>query len=257
MRYSLCIDMIYVSRGANGWIWATNEQLLQGMRLAKQLGLPGVEFWAWEGRDLDALQELQNELDLEVTAICMKYGDRLGIADADDDLERGFLESARIAKRFCCRNLILNANLCPRDLPRGEVLHEMARQLRFLAPLAEREEITLLLEPLSEGFFQSSSEAFSVIEQVDSRAVRLLYDIYHFQIIEGNILNTIRKYLPLIGHIHGAGVPARESLHDSEVDYRFLLQQLQQLGYDGWFCLEFFTFDHREAQLRKTCELLV
>ena len=256
MRYSLCIDMIYVTRGPHGWIFATSEQLLAGMELAARLGLPGVEFWAWEGRDLPALARRQQELGLEVTALCVKDGDRLGQPDALPALRQGLQQSLAVARDFDCRRLILNANLCPRDAARAEVLRNMAASLRELAGPAEDAGVTLLLEPLSEGFFRSSAEAFEVVQAAQSPAVRLLYDLYLFQLIEGNLTGTLREKLPLIGEIHAAGVPDRGTLLTGEVDYRYLLQQLRALGYDGWFCLEFFTFAQREQQLQAACALL-
>lgn len=256
MKNSLCIDMIYVTRSEHGWVWATTEQLLEGMEIACRLGLAGVEFWNWEGRDLDALQTRQQALGLTVTAISSKHGDLLGDPTALDKVEHGFAESIPVAQRFGCKNLILNANCYPKQLPRAAVREAMAQGLRRIVPLAEQAGVTVLLEPLSGGFFQSSAEAFDLIDTTESCAVKLLYDLYHFQLIEGNLTNTLRTNLNKIGHIHGAGVPARGELTDGELNYPFLLRTLEELGYDGWFCMEFFTFDHREEKLAASCSIL-
>ena len=72
-----------------------------------------------------------------------------------------------------------------------------------------------------------------------SKNVKLLYDIFHFQNIEGQITETIKKNLNLIGDIHGAGAPMRAELTVGELDYTFILNTVKELGYEGNFCLEF------------------
>ena len=94
------------------------------------------------------------------------------------------------------------------------------------------------------------------IQHTDLAGKVMLYDIFHFQQIEGNITNTIKNNIDWIGHIHGAGVPARCEITDGEVDYRFVLNVIKETGYDRYFGLEFFTFTDREDKVRKSAQLL-
>ena len=84
----------------------------------------------------------------------------------------------------------------------------------------------------------------------------MIYDIFHFQNIEGQLTESIKANLDLIGDIHGAGAPMRAELTVGEVNYPFILQTLEELGYEGNFCLEFFTFQDREAKVAASCSIL-
>ena len=130
----------------------------------------------------------------------------------------------------------------------------MVEGLKLLAPLAEQAELTVIAEPLSGKFFRDAKEPFDIIREVNSPNVKLLYDIFHFQLIAGNITNTLRENIGLIGHIHGAGAPDRGDMTEGELNYSYILEQLSKTGYDKYFGLEFFTFVNREEKVRKSAE---
>ncbi|MCH7789864.1 MAG: TIM barrel protein [Acidobacteria bacterium] len=118
-----------------------------------------------------------------------------------------------------------------------------------LAPLveqAERSGVTLLLELLNSkvdhpGYQCDRSEwGFEVIRTVDSPSLRVLFDVYHMQLMEGDLLRTLKANLALVGHIHTAGVPGRRDLDDrQEIHWPGLAGLLVHLGYDGWVGHEF------------------
>jgi hydroxypyruvate isomerase len=97
--------------------------------------------------------------------------------------------------------------------------------LRACVPILEKEGVTLLIEPLNtrvnhQGYFLASSEeAFHIINQVGSPYVKILFDIYHQQITEGNVIANIRENIGLIGHFHAAGNPGRHELDNGELNY--------------------------------------
>ena len=132
----------------------------------------------------------------------------------------------------------------------------MVEGLKRLAPLAEQAGLTVIAEPLSGKYFRDAKEPFDIIREVDSPNVKLLYDIFHFQFFAGNITNTIRENIDLIGHVHGAGAPDRCELTDGELNYSYILDQLSKTGYDKYFGLEFFTFVDREEKVSKSAKLV-
>ena len=89
------------------------------------------------------------------------------------------------------------------------------------------------------------AQAADIVAEVDSPALTILYDIYHQQITEGNLISNLRTYLPLIGHIHTAGVPGRHELADNEIDYRVVFQAIDESDYAGCVGLEFRAFTPR------------
>ena len=123
---------------------------------------------------------------------------------------------------------------------------------------AEAADFTLLLEPLNTlvdhpGYYlDSSALAADIVRAVGSPHLKILYDVYHMQIMEGNVLATIERHVDLIGHFHSAGVPGRGELFDCELDYRTIVGRIESLGYRGSFGLEYFpkTPDHLESLKR-------
>jgi len=119
--------------------------------------------------------------------------------------------------------------------------------LRRLASRAEDAGVTLLLELLNSKVdhagYQADHTAWgvAVCEQVNSPRVKLLYDIYHMQIMEGDIIRTVRAHHPHIGHYHTAGVPGRGPLGPAqELNYPAIMRAIRETGYTGWVGQEFF-----------------
>lgn len=256
MKYSLCADIMFVAVGEKGPIWPDTDKIVEAMKFAKENGLTGIEIFGLEGRNLDLLAEKSKELGIEIRACVSDGAEKLGNPAKTEELVKAFEKSVPRAKKIGCKKLIFNADEYAKDLPREEILDTMKDQLTRIAPIAEKEDVMIIVEPLTGGFFRSSEEAFGLIRAVGSKNVKLLYDIFHFQNIEGKISETLKSNLDLIGDIHGAGAPMRGELNVGELDYRFILNTLSELGYEDNFCLEFFTFQDREEKVVASCRIL-
>ncbi len=121
-----------------------------------------------------------------------------------------------------------------------------AAALAQIAPLAERHGVTVILEMLNSrvdhGGFQGDRTAFGVevCRRVDSTRVRLLYDIYHMQIMEGDVIRTIRDNHEWFAHYHTAGNPGRNDLDDQqELQYGAIAEAIAATGFTGWVAHEF------------------
>jgi hydroxypyruvate isomerase len=256
MKYSMCADIMFVAPGDHGPVWPDAEGLGKAMELAKENGLSDIEFFDFEGRDLEAVAEKSKETGIGVLAFCQKNGKLWGTPDKINEFIDGFKESVTAAKALNTPNLIISDDFYPVNAARENVHAAMVEGLKKLAPLAEEAGLTILVEPLSGKYFRDSREAFDILKEVGSKNILLLYDIFHFQQIEGNITKTLKENIEWIGHIHGAGVPERCEITDGEVDYRYILNIIKETGYDKYFGLEFFTFTDREEKVRKSAELL-
>lgn len=120
-----------------------------------------------------------------------------------------------------------------------------AAGLRRIMPAAEKHGVSIIMELLN-GYghkdYQCDKTAWgaALAEMVGSERFRLLYDIYHMQIMEGNVIETIRKYIKYIGHIHTGGVPGRHELDETqELYYPAIMQALVNTGYKGFVGQEF------------------
>ncbi|MBW0151398.1 MAG: TIM barrel protein [Phenylobacterium sp.] len=140
----------------------------------------------------------------------------------------------------------------------------IANTVEGLAPLAQEAEaagVMLLLELLNSKVDHPDQQCdhtawgAQVVTQVNSPALRLLYDAYHMQLMEGDLLRTIRANLPLIGHIHTGGAPGRRDLDDrQEIHWPAVAGLLRHLGYEGWVGHEFIPRDDPIGALRQAMD---
>ena len=104
--------------------------------------------------------------------------------------------------------------------------------------------MTLLLEAINTrdipGFYLNTSrQAFDLMDAAGAPNVRFQYDVYHMQIMEGDLATTLKKHLARIGHIQIADPPARDEPGTGEINYPVYLRVARQIGYDGWIGCEY------------------
>lgn len=115
---------------------------------------------------------------------------------------------------------------------------------RNLEYAAGRTELPLLLEPINQrdkpGYFYSTvEEALDVILKVGANNLKVMFDVYHIAISEGDVTKRLEKFLPTIGHIQVAAVPSRAEPDHGEIDYDFVISEIDRLGYKGWIGCEY------------------
>lgn len=234
MKLSVCIDAV-----CRGW------GLSEALSFVKQSGINTFEFWDWRNKDIDLLAKEMQRLELTLSTFCT-IGGALVERDSHKEYLTGLKEAIRVANRLGCKSLITQTGNKLQGVPREEQLETVLDGLRLAAPVVEEAGITLLVEPLNTlvdhpGYLMSrSSEAFALIDQVGSDHVKVLYDVYHQQISEGNLIDTMTKNLSSIGHIHTAGCPGRHELQTGEIHYANVFQALHTAGYAGCIGLEYF-----------------
>jgi hydroxypyruvate isomerase len=146
--------------------------------------------------------------------------------------------------------------------PDNEGLINCAKGLRRLMPLAEKHGVTILMELLNsyghtDYQCDKSSWGSALCEMTGSQNFKLLFDIYHMQIMEGNIIENIRKYHSYIGHYHTGGVPGRHELDETqELYYPAIMRAIVETGYKGFVGQEFVpSHENKLESLRKCIEI--
>ncbi|MFP4444199.1 MAG: TIM barrel protein, partial [Spirochaetia bacterium] len=143
-------------------------------------------------------------------------------------------------------------------LDRDHAMDAMVGTLSECASKCEKRGITLILEAFNTkvdhpGYFLDDPETtIEVIDRVGSSKVKMLYDIYHMQIMAGDILTFLLQHKDSIGHIHIAGVPGRAEPFNSELNYPYIIQEFINAGYSGAFGLEYFPELPDQESLTKT-----
>ncbi len=149
------------------------------------------------------------------------------------------------AETLDCRRINCLAGVLPRGVTPEAAKDVLLGNLDYAATKLAREGIRLLLEPINTydvpGFLVATSQqGKALIEALGTTAnVRLQYDIYHMQKMEGNLAERFRELLPIIEHVQLADNPGRHQPGTGEINFPFLLRQIDELGYQGWIGCEY------------------
>ncbi|MCD6334885.1 MAG: TIM barrel protein [Candidatus Latescibacteria bacterium] len=242
MKFSVCIEMIF-----------RDLPVVERIRAVAASGLPAFEFWSWEDKDLEEIVRTKDESGLEVAAFIGSGGGSAADPAERDGFVQGVADAVEVAGKLGCRRLIITPGGEMPALSRAAQHGSIVDGLREACKYAEDGEVCLLLEPLSgDRFLRSSAEGAQIVEEVGSSHVRLLFDMYHQQITEGNLTGHIKACLPQIGYFHVADAPDRHEPGTGELNYRYLLHQIERLGYDGYIGLEYRPLKEPAASLRET-----
>lgn len=214
------------------------------------LGYEAHEFWGWWNKDLDAVEKATKETGLQVAACCVKTaftGDATSMLmpGGKDPFVQAVKDCVAVRDRLGCSRFIVTTGNELAGVPRAAQHAACVEALRAAAPVAEDAGITLVLEPLNllvdhAGYYLSTSaEGFEMVDEAASPAVRLLFDIYHQQITEGNLTLNICSHIDKIGHFHVGDHPGRHEPGSGEINYPYLLKRIAATGYKGFLGLEF------------------
>ena len=208
-----------------------------------QLGFDAAETYNWKSLDLDAVRNACEQSGVELLSMCTTEFNMTNPAKREDWLN-GLKESCAAAKRVGASKLITQVG--------ADTGEERARQhdsivaaLKQAKPILEDSGVTIMIEPLNiyvnhPGYYLwSSREAFEIIHEVDHPLVKVVYDIYHQQVMEGNIIPSITQNLDCIAHLHSAGHPGRHELQFGENDYKVIFAAVDKAGYTGACGLEY------------------
>ena len=234
-KLSACIEMLFPEI----------DEFSQRIPAAAEAGLDGVEFWSYSNKDLDAVASACQNTGLPLTAMILEAPEGMLDHRLADRFADATQQAIAAAQSVGCSVLICTTGNIEEPINRNRAHAGIVACLKTAAPLAEKTGVTLVLEPLNilvdhPGYFlTSSTEGFEIVEQVDSPAVKLLYDIYHQQITEGNLIATITSHIELIGHFHAADVPGRHEPGTGEINYANVLAAIDEAGYEGFVGLEY------------------
>jgi hydroxypyruvate isomerase len=164
--------------------------------------------------------------------------------DRVSEFRDGAFEAIAYAKVLDCRQVNCLAGLTPPDMPREQVHEVFVENLRFAAAQLAKAQVKLLVEPINTrdipGFYLSrSAPALAIMDEVGSDNIALQYDIYHMQIMEGDLAPTLSSKLDRIKHVQIADTPGRHEPGTGEINYEFLFQHLDRIGYPGWIGCEY------------------
>lgn len=246
-------------------------------KAAKRDGFDAIElYWGWEGRDLEEIRRLADENDLEVSAISADLPKDSMISMCDPLQKEEYLESVKrsieASKILGNKVIIAHAAAIDNKPPynaltlTGEYsyvrkLCAMFDILKTIAVWGEEEGFVFALEPLSEiahsGYFlKDSVMCAEIVEAINSPAVKMLYDAYHAYLEEGKLCDTISKYVKNFGLFHVADAPGRHEPGTGDVNWKHVLNHLNNEGYEGYVSFELYPESTSEKAVKAIQEVL-
>ena len=213
------------------------------IRTVAELGFDAVETYRWRDLDLDRVRATLDETGVELLSMCTTEF-RLTDPSYRDAWVEGVKETCIAAERLGVKKLITQVGQ-DTGAPREEQHASIVAGLKAGAPILEKYGITMMIEPLNTlvnhpGYYLwSAIEGFEIVREVASPSVKVIYDIYHQQVMEGNIIPNITNNLDVIAHLHGAGHPGRHEMQNGESNYRFIIDAVDAAGYSGAIGLEY------------------
>ncbi len=218
---------------------------------AARAGFTGVEYLFPYGDDKDQLADLLAAHGLTQALHNLPAGDWGGgdrglgcLADRVGEFQDGVGLGVEYATALGCKRLNALAGVAPGGADPDAVRATFVANLRFAAAECAKAGITLVTEPINTrdipGFYLChTAQALAIIDEVDAANLMLQYDVYHMQVMEGDLAPTIEANLGRIGHMQIADTPGRHEPGSGEINYGFLLGHIDAIGYDGWIGCEY------------------
>jgi len=246
VKYSLCIENFY-----------KDLSFEDKFAVAKKDGFEYCEFWTWKNRDWVRVKKAIADSGMKIAAF--SGDDEFSMINPDENsMYVDFLKkSMEKAKEIHCSYLVIHSDALNTDGSAKEIgkhlsyetkLLNMYKVLESIAPFAENEDITLVLEPLNtrveeprshKNYFLNYPEpAFELTRKVGSGKVKVLYDIYHMQLMAGNVIKTLERNIDQLGYIHLADVPGSHEPGTGELNHHNILKALDSMGYTGFVGFE-------------------
>jgi hydroxypyruvate isomerase len=252
-------EKTWLTYAVNVEIFWNNLPFLDRLRKVAEAGFTHYEFWPWRNKDIDAIVKLNRELGLQPSQFTAspRSFDR-GIADPAryEEFLTDIQAAIPVAQKLGVKKLCVVAGEEPKGLSRDQQTQAVIKALKAGAQLVEPAGITLILEPLNilvdhpGQLIVTSAQAAEVLKAVGSPNVKMLFDVYHQQISEGNLSGNIRKYHDLIGYYQIADHPGRHEPGTGEIHYAHVLRVIHDVGYRGAIGLELSPKDDPMAALQ-------
>jgi hydroxypyruvate isomerase len=229
-----------------------------GLRLSIEERCEVLAALGFAGLDLPRPDDLPVLTDYGLTPTMMlgtgtTFADGLIRPEIHDKIEAATREGIDACAAAGCKNLIALPGE-RRGMSREEGADNAVAILSRVAPYAEEKGVNVCMEITNskverdnrtDQVFDDINWGFDVCRRTGSPNITVVYDIYHVQIANGDVVRTMRDNLPMISHVHVAGVPAREEIDTGELNYHFIAQQIADMGYDG-----FVAHEHRPGEGR-------
>jgi hydroxypyruvate isomerase len=232
------------------------------MKVVAAQGFTAYSFWNTTEEEQDAMLKVQEQTGLKCASITGPGNSRSTTGLTKPGMEKAYLDDitarVKMASRFGGPQPIIFVGRTQPDVPWEQQRSQIVSGLKKAGDIAAERGITLVMEPLSSAnrggrmALDTAVAAFPAIEEVSHPHVKVCFDMYHLQLMEGNITNNLREGLKkgLIGLVQMGEVPDRKEPGTGEIDYAYMMRALRELNYKGYFDTEMGTTTTPEAAMQ-------
>jgi hydroxypyruvate isomerase len=233
-------DNTWLTYAVNVEMTWTKLPFLDRVRKVAEAGFSHYEFWQWRPKDIEAIVKLNKELGLQTVQFSASPKTfSQGITDPArrEEFVADIKAAVAVAQKLGVKKVCVVAGEETQGLSRDEQTKAVIEALKAGAEVVSAAGITIILEPLNvlvdhpKQLIVTSQQGAQVIQAVGSPNVRMLFDVYHQQISEGNLSGNIRKYKDLIGYFQIADHPGRHEPGTGEINYAHVLRVIHDIGY--------------------------
>mgnify|MGYP002640940461 CR=1 FL=1 len=235
-----------------GFLWK-NLALPDAIRAASKAGFEAVEcHWPYD-IDPALVKAALDETGLPMLGLNTIRGDGNGLSalvGRETEARSAIDQAVDYAVAIGAHNIHVMAGFAS-----GEGAHRtFASNLRYALARVAGHNIKILIEPLNHhdapGYFlQTADQATEIIAEINDSELKLMFDCYHLQIMQGDVSRLLHRMLPIIGHIQIAAIPSRAEPDEGELDYRHILKHIDAIGYKGFIGAEYHPRSSTEAGL--------
>ncbi|MBR0277496.1 MAG: TIM barrel protein [Clostridia bacterium] len=233
MKVSVCIDMMF-----------SYCDFYERIEEVKKCGINTIEFWKWSNKDINKIVE--SKMDVSIFNMDCKdeklsYDLSRGIINAGkkDEFISALKESIPVYKKLSAKAMIV---LIGENAEFNAV--NVYDCLNAAKPILEKEDVNLIVEPLNSidrvGYSMPyATPVFEVLKRLDTPHIKMLYDIYHQNMMGDFSIEEIRENIKYIGHFHVADAPGRHEPGTGNVDYVSIIKEINKMDYNGYIGLEY------------------
>lgn len=226
-------------------IWWRKLPLLERLEKVAEFGYPAVEFWPYENKDVRALAKACERLQLEVAQFtAWGFTPHLNDPRNHEAFVKKIRQACAVAHELNCKRMcIVGGNNTP-GLTKEQMHQNIAEGLKRVVDIVEKEQVMLILEPMNgrkdhpNHSLYGSEAGVRITRQVGSPMVKVLFDLYHNQMAEGDLCGHLREGFDQLGYVQIADSPGRREPGTGEIYWPRVLRELHELGYRGPVGLE-------------------
>jgi 2-dehydrotetronate isomerase len=236
---------------ANLSMMFTEMPFLDRFSAASDAGFPAVEFLFPYEYSPEAVASQCSAAGVEIILFNMPPGNWSAgergvscIPGREEEFRAGVDKALTYATHLGTGRVHAMAGIPPKGADLAACRETLIENLKYAADKLAHHNITLLLEAINTrdmpGFFVSTqADSYSICEAVNAPNLKMQMDMYHMQVMEGDIATKLKRYGPQCGHVQIAGCPERNEPDTGEIRYEYLLRALDELGYEGWVGCEY------------------